>query len=84
MGKDAVSMSRAWSLWDELWSDDRVAYLPEPAGLEQELRWRTRLSSRSPKMWADAYLLAFASVTGLKFVTFDQALRTRGLDVLVL
>lgn len=84
MGKDAVSMSRAWSLWDEVWSDDRVAYLPEPAGLEQELRWRTRLSSRSPKMWADAYLLAFASVTGLKFVTFDQALRTRGLDVLVL
>ena len=84
MGKDAMSMSRAWNLWDEVWSDDRIAYLPEPAGLEPELRSRTRLGSRSPKVWADAYLLAFAAVAGLKFVSFDRALNTHGVDVLIL
>lgn len=84
MGKDAKTMSEAWSLWDRVWADPRIAFLPEPDDLEQEFRSRTRLSSRSPKIWADAYLLAFAAVAGLKFVTFDQALQSRGADVLVL
>jgi toxin-antitoxin system PIN domain toxin len=84
MGKDTKSMSEAWGLWDRLWADDRIAFLPEPDGLEKEFRSRSRISSRSPKIWADSYLLAFAAVAGLKFVTFDQALQTRGADVLVL
>lgn len=84
MGKDAKSMSEAWALWDRIWSDDRVAFLPEPEKIEKEFRAHSRLSSRSPKVWADAYLLAFASVAGLKLVTFDQALKARGADVLVL
>jgi predicted nucleic acid-binding protein len=42
------------------------------------------MSSRSPKVWADAYLLAFAAVAGLRLVTFDRALQSRGTDVLVL
>jgi predicted nucleic acid-binding protein len=52
--------------------------------LEKEFRKRSRLSSRSPKVWADAYLLAFASVEGVKLVTFDRALESRRADVLVL
>src|SRR5882762_4807386 len=44
----------------------------------------SRLPGRSPKVWADAYLLAFASVTGAKLVTFDRALESRGVEVLVL
>lgn len=43
-----------------------------------------RLSSQAPKVWADAYLLAFASVAGLRFITFDQALKSRSTNVLVL
>jgi predicted nucleic acid-binding protein len=42
------------------------------------------MASRSPKVWADAYLLAFAAEAGLKFVTFDRALKSRGVEVLVL
>ena len=53
-------------------------------GIEQEFRSRSRLSSPSPKVWADAYLLAFAAVAGLKFITFDRSLKSRGSDVLVL
>ncbi len=40
--------------------------------------------ARSPKFWADAYLLAFAEIAGLKLVTFARALHSRGADVLVL
>jgi predicted nucleic acid-binding protein len=84
MGKDTKTMSEAWSVWDRIWADSRIAFLPEPDELEKEFRSRSRLSSRSPKVWADAYLLAFAAVSGLRFVTFDRALQSRGADVLVL
>ena len=84
MGKDTSTMSEAWSLWDRIWADTRIAFLPEPDELEKEFRSRSRLSSQSPKVWADAYLLAFAAVAGLKFITFDHALQSRGADVLVL
>ena len=82
MGKDTKTMSEAWKLWDQVWADTRISFLPEPEDMEKEFRSRSRLSSSSPKVWADAYLLAFASVAGLKFVTFDRALKSH--DVLVL
>lgn len=84
MGKDTKTMSEAWSLWDRVWADSRIVFLPEPDDLEREFRSRSRLSSRSPKVWADAYLLAFASVAGLNLVTFDRALKAKGTDVLIL
>jgi len=84
MGKDTKTMSEAWSVWDRVWADTRIAFLPEPDDLEKEFRSRSRLSSRSPKVWADAYLLAFASAAGLKFVTFDRALRAHGANLLLL
>jgi len=84
MGKDTRSMSEAWNLWDRIWADDRVAFLPEPEDIEKEFHSRSRLSSPSPKVWADAYLLAFAYVAGVKLVTFDQALKSRDVNVLLL
>ena len=76
-------MAEAWSLWDRIWADDRISFLPEPEHIEKEFRSRTRLGSASPKVWADAYLLAFASAAGLKLVTFDRALKSQGVNVLV-
>ena len=84
MGKDTQNMSEAWGLWDRVWADSRIDFLAEPDGLEREFRSRSRLSSRSPKVWTDAYLLAFASVAGLTLVTFDRSLKSRSGDVLVL
>jgi toxin-antitoxin system PIN domain toxin len=84
MGSDACGMARAWDLWDRIWADDRILFLPEPNGLEQEFRVHSRLASRSPKVWADAYLLAFASVSGMKLVSFDRALAGRKVEVLIL
>jgi toxin-antitoxin system PIN domain toxin len=84
MGRDVKSMVGAWEVWDQLWSDDRIAMLPEPDGLEPRLRVYSRLGSASPKVWADAYLVAFASAAGLKLVTFDRALESHPVEVLVL
>ena len=84
MQEDVRSMSQAWELWDKIWADTRIAFLPEPEGLEPEFRDQSRLPSRSPKVWADAYLLSFAIVAGVRLVSFDRALRSRKADVLVL
>jgi uncharacterized protein len=84
MGNDVTSMSEAWKLWDQVCADDRIALLAEPEPIEPEFRRLSALRSPSPKVWADAYLLAFASVAGLKLITFDRSLRSRGIDVHVL
>ena len=84
MGKDVRSLSQAWDLWDKVWADPRIAFLPEPETLETELRAHARLTTRSPKVWADAYLLSFAIIAGLKLVTFDRAIQSRRADILIL
>ena len=84
MAKETKTMAEAWAVWDRVWADPRIAFLPESDHLEKEFRSRSRASSRSPKLWADAYLLAFAAASGLRFVTFDRALHARSDDVLVL
>jgi len=84
MGTDVRKMKEAWNLWDKVCADERVAYLSEPEAIEREFRRQSSLGTSSPKVWADAYLLAFATVAGLKLVTFDRALRTRGSEVFVI
>jgi len=84
MGVDTRSMAGAWTAWDQLAADSRIAYVAEPPGLDQEFRARSRLNSRSPKVWADAYLLAFAAAAGLTLITFDRSLHSRHANVLVL
>src|ERR1700739_2118400 len=84
MGSDVRKMHQAWDLWDKVRADDRIEFLPEPEGIGAEFRPLSQARSVSPKVWADAYLLAFASVAGLKLVTFDSGLRSRGVEVHVL
>jgi uncharacterized protein len=84
MGSDVKTMSEAWALWDKVCADDRIALLAEPEAIEPEFRRISALRSSSPKVWADAYLVAFAAVAGLKLVTFDRGLRSLGADVHVL
>ncbi len=84
LGEDTHTMSSAWRVMDQLQSDERISFLAEPVDVERQFRSQSDLASRSPKIWADAYLLAFASATGTKLITFDRALQSRGADVLVL
>jgi len=85
MGPDQVkSQQEAWKAYDRWLRDERIGFLEEPGGLEAQFRALTRSPHASPKDWADSYLLAFASVADLRLVTFDQALRQKGTNVLLL
>lgn len=84
MGEDTLTMPEAWSLYDQFLADARVELLVEPPDLDRHLRKLTRSPRSSPKLWADAYLAAFADAAGIRLVTFDTAFASRDIDVLVL
>lgn len=84
MGHDVQGMNHAWNLWDRITSDGRISFLAEPSDLDTEFRAHSQLESRSPKVWADAYLLAFSSLAGTRLVSFDRALSGRAVDTLIL
>src|SRR5262245_33632359 len=56
---------------------DRVAFLGESPDLESRSRQHSHERSASPKLWADAWLLAFAEGAGGTIVTFDRPLAAR-------
>ncbi len=72
MRQAAVTLQQAWFAYDALVADPRISYVDEPEGIDTILRSLTQHQSFSPKIWNDAYLAAFAQVTGLAVVTFDQ------------
>ena len=47
MGGDVRTMKRAWAIWDQIASDERVELLSEPDDLESRLRKHLRLTSAS-------------------------------------
>ena len=77
MNGQPLSMAEAWSAHDYLYLDDRVVFLPEPPMLERRFRNAASGDQASPKLWADAYIAAFAEATGAQVVTFDRALARR-------
>jgi len=84
MNGKPLGMRQAWQAYDRLFEDDRVAFLAEPEGMDLEFRKRSSLRTASPKVWADAYIVAFALHSDATLVTFDRALANRGADCLVL
>jgi len=84
MNGKPLSMPQAWAACDALFGDDRVAFVGEPAGTETAFRRYTRHKHPSPKLWADAWLLACAECAGGVVVTLDQALAARARHTLLL
>ena len=78
MDAKPLTIREAWHVYDRLYEDDRVTFVSEPP--EVEKRFRDRASGRtvSPKIWADAWLLAVAEASEGILVTFDRALASRG------
>jgi toxin-antitoxin system PIN domain toxin len=78
-----LTIAEAWRVYDRLYDDDRVMFISEPP--EAERRFREKASGRtaSPKLWADAWLLAVAQAAGGILVTFDKALASRGAHCLL-
>jgi len=73
-----LSMTEAWRVYDRFYRDERVMFIPEPPDVEEQFRARSAARTSSPKMWADAWLLAVADAAEGIVVTLDQALVTRG------
>ena len=85
MGPDEVmTQLEAWQAFDRWLDDDRVAFLEEPAGLDESFRALTRSPQAAPKDWADSYLVAFAASARLTLVTFDRAMQSKTKQVLLL
>jgi len=84
MNGKALTMSKAWSAYDRLFADDRVAFVPEPPELDSRFRKCSSGNRASPKVWADAYLLAFANCAGGGIVTFDRGLARRSIGSILL
>jgi hypothetical protein len=74
LGRDALSQRRCWDVFDEWILSGDAVFAEEPPELETAMRARTGAESASPKIWADAYLGAFAKAANLTLVTFDRAL----------
>jgi toxin-antitoxin system PIN domain toxin len=72
-----LTMVEAWRVHDRLFEDDRVTFVTEPAAVEKHFREYASGGAASPKLWADAWLLAFADAVGGAVVTFDRALAAR-------
>ena len=84
MGDEAMTQPEAWAVHDRWFDDDRVVFLDEPPGLERRFRALTRLKRAAPNQWADAYLAAFAEMSQITLVTFDQAFRDKVKPILLL
>jgi len=72
MGTDVVTQKQAWRVYEALLQDDRVTFLQEPPGIDDEWQRLTQGASPSTNTWTDAYLAAFASTRGLRVVSFDD------------
>jgi hypothetical protein len=84
MGSRVFSQSAAWDVYDDWLKNGRATFLEEPALIERTFRLISSSHPAAAKDWADSYLSAFAQVSGLQLVTFDQALQRRTQGALLL
>ena len=85
-GKFAMPALDAWNILQSLIDDDeRVVFLPEPAGMEGFLPLLLRYPRPTGQLIPDAYLCAFAMAAYSTLVTLDQGFRQfRDLDMVLL
>lgn len=83
--ENAVSNTEAVIIYRNFLQDGRIRFQPEPEGIETLWLQHAALETKSPLIWMDAYLAAFAQLLGMRLVTFDRGFsRYQGLDLLLL
>ena len=76
MREDTLDAATCWDLWHQSLEDQRVRYTRiEPHGLDAAFEHFTAGKVYTPRLWTDAYLAAYALVSDLVLVTFDQGFR---------
>jgi uncharacterized protein len=78
-----LTMTQAWRVYDRLYDDDRVTFISEPPEVDKRFREKASRRTVSPKVWADAWLLAVAQATEGILLTFDRALASQGVYCLL-
>jgi toxin-antitoxin system PIN domain toxin len=78
-----LTMIKAWHVYDRFFEDDRVGFVTEPPEVETRFRKYTAGRTASPKLWADAWLLAFAQAAQGTLVTLDRGLAALGAHCLL-
>ncbi len=85
MGRDVLTATEAWRLYDDLATHGRISFVLEPELFERGFRALTRASRMSHRSWPDAYLGALARSLSYRVVSFDRAFRNMAhVDALVL
>lgn len=84
MGRETLTQRECWSLYARWLAGGRAQEWPEPPGVQEAFRARTMAKEPAPKIWADAYLAAFAEMAELTLVTFDKALAAKTKGALLL
>jgi toxin-antitoxin system PIN domain toxin len=76
MGEEALTLGKAWEVYDGWLTDPRVGFYPEPRDVDASFRRATNplAAQRAPKAVGDCWLVAFAMGINATLVTFDRAL----------
>jgi len=76
MGRQTLTLRKAWGVYDRWLNDLRVEFYPEPRGLEAGFREATApFAGKAASKWVgDCYLLAYARQCRAALATFDKAL----------
>ena len=80
----ALNQAEAWRAYDRWLEDDRIFLVEEPVAIEIRFRAFSQQRRPAPKDWSDSYLLAFAETADMKLVSFDQALRSKSRNLVLL
>jgi toxin-antitoxin system PIN domain toxin len=77
MGDEALTLRRAWAVYDRWLQDPRVQFYPEPRNIDARFRNATEpFASKTASKWVgDCWLMAYAEAAQARLVTFDEALR---------
>jgi hypothetical protein len=73
-----LTLDAAWRIYKRFFEDDRVEFRQEPGDAGIKFRALSAGRIASPKILADAWLLAFAYEADGQLVTFDRALSSAG------
>ena len=85
MGPDVLTPQSAIAALEQLEADERISLVHEPDDLDPTLKTFASPCKTTPNLWSDAYLAAFAKVSGLKLSTFDGGFKKfAGLNFLAL
>ena len=77
MRDDAIDRSQAWRTYNQLWADERVLWVDEPAELDAVWRAISARDDKSHRLWTDDYLAAFAQAGEATLITLDRKLPPR-------